>query len=43
MLVRAAPLNASDTGYLEPQPLKRVSPPIITTTTVRRDDTTPNV
>jgi hypothetical protein len=41
MLVRAAPANVSDTGYLEPQPIKHAVPPTITTA-VRQEDTTPN-
>ena len=26
MIVRTAPTNVSDTGYLEPEPIKRVGP-----------------
>ena len=40
MLIRATPTNITDTGYLEPQPLKHVAPP--TTPSVRQDDTTAN-
>ena len=44
MLVRAAPSNVSDTDYHQPQPLKRVVPPAVSTTkTVRQNDNTPNV